>query len=382
MRRKFLLSSVLLLVVVSAVYAQPQRVVSAAYYQHIIKSQAVGEDRTILVRVPNNYENTDTRYPVVYMLDGHPPHNAMMAGLVEQQGWSGTIPDLIVVGIQNTNRTRDMTPTAGDRPGAGGAKNFLRFIETEVIPLVDKTYRTAPYRTLAGHSLGGLFTMYAFTESPDVFDAYIAASPHLQWDKSSILKRLEDAVRKRPEKKKTMFFGLGNEPDYLESFRGLENILKNARSEKIEYEFNQFKDENHGSVVLPAYFGGLRKVYAGWEVPRNSTIADLENHYQNLSSRFGYPIKPPEAMVNLAGYQFLRAGNIDEAILVFKRNVANHPRSANVYDSLAEAYEAKGDDSKARELYEKAWRMAEQSGETQLAASARANYERIAAKKK
>ena len=380
---RYSLRSFFLLAITSVVYAQPERIASTFHFQHVIKSQAVGEDRTILVRVPANYERTEVRYPVVYMLDAHPPHNAMMAGLIEQQVWAGKLPDLIVVGIQNTNRTRDMTPTFSDPPGAGGgAKNFLQFIETEVIPLVDKTYRTAPYRTLAGHSLGGLFTMYAFTERPDVFNAYIAASPHLQWDKNYQMKPLEEALRKRSETNKTLYFGLGDEPDYLETFNGTEEILKKLKPKKLEYEFHQFKEENHGSVVLPTYFAGLRKVFDGWEPPRNGTLAELESHYKNLSSRFGYTIKTPEALVNFAGYRLLRAGNTQQAIEVFKQNVASYPRSANVYDSLGEAYEKNGETEKAREHYEKAWRMAEQNGEVQIAAAAKANFERISAVKK
>ena len=130
---------------------QPQRVASTVHFQHTINSQAVGEERTILVQVPANYDRTDARYPVVYMLDAHAPQNAMIAGLVEQQAWGGVMPEVIVVGIQNTTRTRDMTPTPSDRQGAGGAAKFLQFIETEVIPFVEKNYRTDPYRVLAGH---------------------------------------------------------------------------------------------------------------------------------------------------------------------------------------------------------------------------------------
>ena len=377
-----LFAAIFLLTVVSVTHAQPERTVSVFHYRHAIKSQALSEDRTILVSVPANYDRTDARYPVVYMLDAHAPHNAMMSGLIEQQGWAGTLPEVIIVGIQNTNRTRDMTPTPGEQGGGGGAKNFLQFIETEVIPFVEKTYRTAPYRTLAGHSLGGMFAMYVFTERPDAFNAYIAASPHLQWDKNYLMKPLEEALRKRPEVNKTFFLGLGNEPAYLETFQGLEETIKKLKPKKLEYEFRQFKDENHGSVVLPTYYAGLRKVYAGWEPPRTGSLAELENHYQNLSSRFGFEIKAPETLVNFAGYQLLRAGNTQQAIDVFKKNVASYPRSANVYDSLAEAYEKDGDSSKARELYEKAWRMAEQNGETQLAASAKANFERISSKSK
>ena len=377
---RVILVSILFLICLTAANSQPLQVASVVHFQHTIKSEAVGEDRTILVRVPVNYERSQTRYPVIYMLDAHPPQNAMMAGIVEQQVWGDVISDAIIVGIQNTNRLRDMTPTPGDRAGAGGAEKFLRFIETEVVPFVEKNYRTEPYRIIAGHSLAGLFVVYALTERPDIFNGYIAASPYLQWDNNYLIKRAEASFKKRPDWNKTLFVALGNEPEYMDGYNSFQQLLKRAKAKDLEYEFRHFTDENHGSVVLPAYYAGLRKIYAGWSLPDgNASVADIENHYRTLSKRYGYTIKVPEALMNRVGYLLLRAGNIAEAIDVFKKNVVTYPNSANVFDSLAEAYEKSGQKTKARDTYEKAWKMAEQNGEAQLAASAKGNFERIAA---
>jgi predicted alpha/beta superfamily hydrolase len=371
--------SILFLLTATTAFAQAIQLVSTAHFQHTIKSQAVGEDRTILVKVPANYERSQTRYPVIYMLDAHPPQNAMMAGIVEQQTWGDVMSDAIIVGIQNTNRTRDMTPTPGERADGGGAEKFLRFIETEVVPYVDKNYRTQPYRTIAGHSLGGMFVIYALLERPDVFNGYIAASPHMQWDNNYLVKRVEESLKRRPEWNKTLFVGLGDEPAYMESYNALQQLLKQSKPKNLEYEFRLFKEENHGSVVLPAYYAGLRKIYAGWSAPGGGSVADIENHYRSLSKRFGYTIKVPEAFMNRVGYQLLGAGKNAEAIAVFEKNVESYPASANVYDSLGEGYERSGDKTRARANYEKAWKMAEQNGEAQLAAVAKANFERVAA---
>lgn len=163
------------------VFGQNQQVASVVHTQYKINSQYLNEERTILVRVPANYARTGEKFPVVYMLDAHPPQNAMMAGIIEQQAWGGMMPEMIVVGIQNTNRGRDLTPTALEaRPGSGGGDKFLDFLEKEVMPMVEKNYRTEPFRVFAGHSLGGLTAVYAFVSRPDLFNAYIAASPVLQ----------------------------------------------------------------------------------------------------------------------------------------------------------------------------------------------------------
>lgn len=362
---------------------QTTQVASVVHTQYKINSQVLGEERSVLVRVPANYERTDERFPVVYMTDAHAPQNAMMAGIIEQQVWGGMMPEMIVVGIQNTNRTRDLTPTKTERAGSGGGENFLKFIETEVIPLVEKNYRTQPFRIFAGHSLGGLFAVYAFTARPDLFNAYIAASPVLGWDKEFVIKRAEENFKQNKDSRKTtMFIGIGDEPEYIKGFNSFQELLKRVKPKNLEYEFREFKEDNHGSVVLPAYYAGLRKIFAGWSAPQTGAVSDLENHYKRLSERFGYKIAIPEETLNQVGYQLLRADRVAEAVEVFKKNVENHPNSANCYDSLAEAYEKNGSLKLAKETYEKAYKMAETRGETQLAQSAKANFERISAKLK
>jgi len=362
---------------------QTQQIGSVVHTQYKINSLVLGEERTVLVRVPANYEMTNERFPVVYMTDAHPPQNAMMAGIIEQQAWSGMMPEMILVGIQNTNRSRDLTPVDDGKGGqVGGGAKFLQFIESEVIPLVEKNYRTQPFRIFAGHSLGGLFAVYAFTARPDLFNAYIAASPVLGYADNFTIKRAEELFKQNKEWKKTMFLGIGDEPEYIGGFNAFQSLLKKMKPKDFEYEFREFKDENHGSVVLPVYYAGLRKIFAGWTPPPTGSVAELEAHYKRLSNRFGYKITIPEELLNQIGYQFLRAGKYTEAIEVFKKNAENHPNAANCYDSLAEAYEKSGALRLARENYEKAYKMAEAHGETQLAQTAKANFERISAKLK
>jgi predicted alpha/beta superfamily hydrolase len=389
LKKKLLLTVVFIFCFVFAANGQSPLVASVVHTKHTINSTVLGEERTILVRVPLNYAERNEKYPVVYMLDAHPPQNAMMVGIIEQQVWGGQIPDMIVVGIQNTNRGRDMTPTkvSDGRGESGGADKFLQFIETEVIPLVEKNYRTQPYRIFAGHSLGGLLAVYSFVSRPDLFNAYIAASPVLGWDDNFVIKRAEEMLKQKKEFKKTMFLALGDEPDLSKGFNSFQDLLKKTNPKGIDYEFRQFADENHGSVVLPAYYAGLRKIFAGWNPPQPprgtvpvNAVTDLENHYKKLTERFGYTILIPETTLNQVGYILLRNNQMPEAIEVFRKNSVNYPYSANALDSLAEAFEKNGQVKLAQENYEKAYKMAEKYGEAQLAASAKANYERLSSK--
>ena len=85
---------------------------SVIHNVHTIQSQVLGEQRTVLVRLPAGYARGNTKFPVAYMLDAHPPQNSMMAGILDQQAWGGQMPEMILVGIQNIDRGRDLTPTA------------------------------------------------------------------------------------------------------------------------------------------------------------------------------------------------------------------------------------------------------------------------------
>ena len=374
----FLVSTILLSTVF--IFAQNQQIASVVHVQHKINSQILNEERTILVRVPANYNRTSEKFPVLYMLDAHPPQNAMIAGIVEQQSWGGTMPEMIIVGIQNTNRTRDLTPTKTDRPSSGGGENFLKFLETEVIPSVEKIYRTQPFRIFAGHSLGGLTAVYAFAAKPDLFNAYIAASPVLHWDDKFVIKRAEEFFKQKRDFNKTLFITVGDEPDYMDGFNAFQDLLKKSKPKNLEYEFRQFNDENHASGVLPAYYFGLRKVFENWQSPKTGSLHDLENHYKKLSKRFSYEIFIPEELLNRVGYENLTAGKINDAIEIFKKNAANYPNSSNVFDSLGEAFEKNGQKKEARENYEKAYNLAKERNDQQLMQVYKNNLDRVSKK--
>jgi predicted alpha/beta superfamily hydrolase len=359
-----------------------------------IKSTVLGEERTILVRTPRGYEGNNLKYPVLYMTDGD-AHIGHTGSTVEFLARNDRMSELIVVGITNTDRTRDLTPTkatgpnAAQFPTAGGADNFLKFIETEVIPEIEKRYRVQPYRILAGHSFGGLFAVHTLITRPELFNSYIAVSPSLQWSDEATLKRAEEFLKTRKELNTTLFTSLGNEPgDIGKSFEEFKQLLAKNKIKGFDWEAQQMTDEDHGSVVLRSHYFGLRKVYDGWQMPRDPATGAVagglkaaDEHYRWLSQKFGYSIPTPEGLINHLGYQFLAGGNPEEAIATFKTNVERYPSSANVYDSLAEAYEKGGRIDLATPLYEKAQSLGRENNDPNAAVYA-ANFARASDKLK
>jgi predicted alpha/beta superfamily hydrolase len=335
-----------------------------------INSKVLGQERAILVRTPRGYEQGSDRYPVLYITDGERLIGHTSA-TVQFLAENGRMPEMIIVGITNIDRNHDLTPTHTSFtengrefpvPTSGGADKFLEFIETELIPMVESKYRVQPYRVLAGHSFGGLFAMHAFTTKTDLFNAYIAVSPTLPWDHDLVVKGTEKLLKERAELNRTLFVALGNEPGLEPAFEQLKKILGKTRAKGFEWGSEHWSDEDHGSIVMRAHDRALRKVFAGWQLPREKDgsiaggLAGAEKHYAALSQRMGYEVKVPEALINQIGYQLLLAPEkkVDEAIEVFKVNVERYPESANVHDSLGEAYEAAGKLDLARAGYQKA----------------------------
>lgn len=383
-----------LLLIVSAAIAQPA---TGTVKTLGIKSTVLNEERVVLVRTPTGYETNKLSYPVLYMTDGD-AHMGHTASTIDFLVRNGRIPDLIVVGVRNTDRTRDLTPAkstnrnaAGElqNPTSGGADNFLKFFETELIPEIEKQYRVQPYRILAGHSLGGLFTIHAMISKPGLFHSFISVSPSLQWENAEALKRAEAFLKNQKEMRATLYVSLGFEPGGIgESFDKFKEVLSKTSIKGFEWQAEHMVDEDHGSVVLRSHYAGLRKVYEGWQGPRDlqsgvvvGGLKGADAHYKKLSEKFGYSIPVPENMINQIGYRLLFENKPEEAIAVFKANVERYPASANVYDSLAEAYERGGRFDLAEPLYAKAHVLGQQNNDPNTALY-KANYERVHAKLK
>ena len=323
-----------------------------------LHSNILNEDRVVWIRTPQNYEKTKGPFPVLYLADG-PSHINLVASTMDflTLTLGDRIPPLVIVGIANTDRTRDMTPSHADEknpdgtvhadPTSGGADHFVDFIQNELMPEIERRYRVAPYKIFAGHSFGGLLAVHILITRPNMFQAYIAASPSLWWDNQSTLHQAQDFFAAHAELNKRFFFDLGNEgPQMRHPFDALQKTLTDKTSKNFHWKSAVYPDEDHGSSVLRGYYDGLREVFFDWPVPTDQDgkivggLQGLETHYRELSARYGYEILPTENTVNNLGYQLIGDRKVAEAIIVFQRNVELYPASANVYDSLGDGYEA------------------------------------------
>ncbi len=349
------------------------------HHVHTIASKVLNESRTVLVHKPLDYDQGNRRYPVLYMLDGHAPHLLTMPGHLMTLTNAEKMPPMLLVSIQNTDRWRDLTPTSGNRPGRGGADPFLRFIETEVFPLVEKNYRTEPFRIFAGHSLGGLLVTFSLIEYPHLFNAYLAASPVLHWDNDYIVSKIKQQQQKNRVWRGNYFAVLGNEPSYQQTYDRVKTLFGDIKQTGFEVEMRSSLDDDHMTTPIATYFYGLKKIWSAWALD-GSTIDDLPaltQHFQRASQRYGYTMVVPEARLNQLGYQLLQQQKRDDAITTFKFAITHYPASPNAHDSLAEAYERQGQLADALTHYQRAAELAKNNPDQNLRTAIERNLQRV-----
>jgi hypothetical protein len=330
-----------------------------------LASEVLGEERPLLVHLPRSYQRSpDTRFPVLYLLDAE-AHFHHVTGLTDFLAAQGLAPEMIVVGVINTHRLRDFTAAPEERaPGSGGAPGFLAFFRDELVPWVEGRYRTAPHRTLFGHSATGNFGLWTLAEAPGLLDAVVAASPWVIWADAHTVRHAEERWRDRAPGAAFLYFTAGDEPELLPDLERYVRLLRRRARGSLDWHYQPMPRDDHGSLVPATLLDGLRRLYAGWRLPGEvTTLAGLRRHYAGLSERLGYPVTPPEAVVNLLGYRLLQAGARREAVAVLAANAEAFPASANVHDSLGEALEAMGDLAGAAQRYERAVGRGEANGD-------------------
>lgn len=232
-----------------------------------VESKILGEVRRINVYLPAAYSaSADTRLPVLYMPDGGIAEDFLhVAGLVQVLAGNGGMRPFLLVGIENTQRRRDMTgPTenAEDKkiaPQVGGSAAFRKFIRSELMPAVNARYRTTNESAIIGESLAGLFVVETWFVEPDLFDTYIAFDPSLWWNDDELAG--DTRAFRANDRKKTLYLASSNEEELDRLIQQLAGRLRRSAPANLEWHYEPMPHETHATIYHPAALTALRRLF-------------------------------------------------------------------------------------------------------------------------
>lgn len=234
-----------------------------------LTSTVLGEVRTINVYRPPAYGDTSNApRPVLYMPDGGIAEDFLhIAGLLQISVLNGTMRPFLLVGIENTERRRDLTgPTrvakdSSIAPRVGGSAAFRRFLRTELMPAINAHYRTTAESAIMGESLAGLFVVETFLHEPDLFDTYIAFDPSLWWNDARLLRDAATPQRGEPYAGKTLFLANSAEPELAEMTARFATVLERTAPKGMTLHHEAMPAESHGTIYHPAALTAIRRVF-------------------------------------------------------------------------------------------------------------------------
>lgn len=361
-----------------------------------IYSDILKETREIYIQIPSSYNSEKKqRYPVVFVLDGE----IFFPTVSDVQNYysGGFTPEMVLVGISNDkNRIRDLTTSAvTSKDGVpfneknGEANNFIKFIGKELIPFIESKYPVTNYRTLIGHSYGGLFTIYTLINHPHLFANYLAIDPSLDWDDQKLLKEAQGLLATQNYKKKSLFISLNGQLNMQNAKITLDNVMQDtteftlfARSNiafsnlvrqnaknGLAFAWKFYPRDLHGTIPFPSIMDGLISLFEWYQMentdkinsfdtPKEELFGIVKYREKKLYNHFGYSVPPyPEELLNMSGYMNMDMQQPEKAKMYFEFAIEYYPKSANAYDSMADYYEAQIDFANALKYVNKAFEL-------------------------
>jgi predicted alpha/beta superfamily hydrolase len=318
---------------------------------HKIYSEKIGENREINVSVPEEYESKGKRYPVIYMMDGELNATPGFIGGIRYLESLGKMPEFIIVGIRNTDRGKDVFPdivTFSDGTQDGGrADKYLGFIHEELIPFIEKNYRTENYRILFGTSNSGFTTVYDMFKNQGFFNAYIAASatlsiPSFNSARDSLVKNWQGGARTL-----VLVMGENDFPTIIRLNGALKEVVDINNPEGLSCRLSVIQGEGH--VPASSIVVGLESLFQDWKQPGTGlsgnangqapVIAGKLNQVELMKQFIGsWKSELGKDTILIADNEPFGTGMLSRSQITVKGNVIESVTQLYGYDKAADKY--------------------------------------------
>jgi hypothetical protein len=328
-----------------------------------LHSSILGEDRLLLISLPPAYETTSLSYPVLFVLYGDQIRGyfAEAVHVVDRLSDEGSIPPMIVVGVANTDRYRDLSPVA--RQGApSGIEPFSRFFVEELVPFIEARYRTKDFRVLVGPQAGAEFGLYALATRPGLLDACIIENPFRSQSVHDALmpmmeERMEDGFPSFTFLQMTCADQAGqlDKTAEMEYARQFAKLIADRRPQNLTL-ITHYVEKSEDWLPPLRLKEGLRELFRDYQFPGDREVrglADIATYYAGLSERYGFEVDIPEHTLAVYANALKQAGEIDPAREIFEHMIRLNPSSLDGHWGLANLHRESGNREAAIEHYRK-----------------------------
>lgn len=267
------------------------------------ESKILGGEVTYLEHLPDGYDKSGKTYPVIFTMNGQNISQFANDAATLDNLANERIPDMILIGISNTGVADTYWSCPDDSGHVTGGKVFSAFLKDELIPEINKKYRTNGYRILAGQSNSGLFVMYNFLLFPDLFNACIIASPMLGWCPDFFLNKTCSFLKDNPAINKKLYISYGD-LDYVQVLKPVNDFTEALKQSPAGLEWKVEMIENTGHVPFSTLNNALLFFFSGCTMNserKKLSVPEIKSYFAGLSNEYGFEVNPkPGVLLDMA----------------------------------------------------------------------------------
>ena len=322
-------------------------------------SKILGGEVTYLEHLPDGYEKSGETYPVIFTMNGQNiPQFGNDAATLDNLA-NERIPDMILIGISNTGVADTYWSCPNDSGIVQGGNTFCAFLKEELIPEIDKNYRTNGYKILSGQSNSGLFVMYNLLVYPEMFNARVIASPMFGWCPDFFLNRTRSFLTNHTGINQELYISYGN-LDYVQVLNPLKDFIEVLDQSPAGSEWKVEQIDNTGHVPLSTLNNALLHFFTGCTMNaerKKLSVPEIKSYFAALSKEYGFEVYPKSGVLLDMAFDLGDENKTAQAIEIFEYLIDLNPDSEVNYYCLGRLLQKTGNIESARINYNKALKI-------------------------
>jgi len=266
---------------------------------------------------------------------------------------------MILIGVDLPEGNNILLPTVKDQD-TKIPDGYIHFLETELMPYVEETYRTAPFNVLFGASNSGFFSIYTLLKKPQLFNAYLASSPSFHRELPAMLQQLVKTNLSKAFPKNKSLNIVYSDDDFDEIVKLLPEFSSSFTAHKpdnLTFKVEMLTNQGHVPVMdITTHLLALFPDFNSYE--KLDTLNKVKQHFEMLSKRYDYAVHPPISMIFGLGADMIRSKNLSEAEKIFQYSFQVYPSDKQSYVGMGVVRRDQGNIEEAKLMFEKALKIA------------------------